>query len=311
MKSFRSSDRKGTAGIEFGADWYSEIMGKISDATDVVALLTLNSINRPWILYEAGVAKGKLDKQVFGVVVGVQLDQATQGPFAQFQNAGDDEDSLTKLVLQLIKRNSDAEPREEAVRRQVNAFRDVTSKLAVAKPESRENKAMDVDGNSVAKLFEEIKVMFRDLPDRLQGQLHESLGSRSRKRRRFHPMMLMEMMHHPAFEESPGGKAVAWLMVISAFKDDAPWLFELGLDVYHSLQRGDERLVVAAVENFETALTAIRRGPMKEFAIDSEVEMAVHELGRLAHLLLIHKTEPRRVGRRIKAQDDNSLSADS
>lgn len=81
--------------------------------------------------------------------------------------------------------------------------------------------------------------------------------------------------------------------------------------MYHSLQRGDERLVVAAVENFETALTAIRRGPMKEFAIDSEVEMAVHELGRLAHLLLIHKTEPRRVGRRIKAQDDNSLSADS
>ena len=77
-------------------------MGKISDATDVVALLTKNSINRPWILYEAGVAKGKLDKQVFGVVVGVQLDQATKGPFAQFQNSGDDEDSLTKLVLQLV-----------------------------------------------------------------------------------------------------------------------------------------------------------------------------------------------------------------
>ena len=101
-------------------------------------------------------------------------------------------------------------------------------------------------------------------------------------------------------------------MVISAFKDDAPWLFVLGLDVYHSLQRGDERLVVAAVENFETALSAIRRGPMKEFAIDSaEVDMAVHELGRLAHLLLIRKAEPRRIGRRVGGQEGKSVLPDS
>ena len=58
LKSFRSSDRKGTAGIEYGQEWYSAIMQKLDDATDVVALLTSRSINRPWILYETGVAKG-------------------------------------------------------------------------------------------------------------------------------------------------------------------------------------------------------------------------------------------------------------
>jgi hypothetical protein len=60
LKSFRSSDRKGTAGIEYGQEWYRAIMQKLDDATDVVALLTAHSLNRPWILYEAGVAKGKL-----------------------------------------------------------------------------------------------------------------------------------------------------------------------------------------------------------------------------------------------------------
>ncbi len=60
LKSFRSSDRKGTAGIEYGQEWFRAIMQKLDDATDVVALLTARSINRPWILYEAGVAKGKL-----------------------------------------------------------------------------------------------------------------------------------------------------------------------------------------------------------------------------------------------------------
>ncbi len=60
LKSFRSSDRKGTAGIEYGQEWYRAIMQKLDDASDVVALLTTHSVNRPWILYEAGVAKGKL-----------------------------------------------------------------------------------------------------------------------------------------------------------------------------------------------------------------------------------------------------------
>ena len=34
LKSFRSSDRKGTAGIEYGQEWYRAIMQKLDDATD-------------------------------------------------------------------------------------------------------------------------------------------------------------------------------------------------------------------------------------------------------------------------------------
>ena len=82
LKSFRSSDRKGTAGIEYGQEWYRAIMQKLDDATDVVALLTARSINRPWILYETGVAKGKLEAndRVFGIALGVPLDEAATGP---------------------------------------------------------------------------------------------------------------------------------------------------------------------------------------------------------------------------------------
>ncbi len=46
LKSFRSSDKKGTAGIEYGVEWYRAIMKKLDDATDVVALLTARSIDR-------------------------------------------------------------------------------------------------------------------------------------------------------------------------------------------------------------------------------------------------------------------------
>ena len=73
LKSFRSSDKKGGSGIEFGAEWYTAIMSQLDEATDVVALLTAQSIDRPWILYEAGVAKGKLETTVFGIALGVPL----------------------------------------------------------------------------------------------------------------------------------------------------------------------------------------------------------------------------------------------
>lgn len=40
LKSFRSSDKKGTEGIEFGDEWYKKLMGKLVSASDVVCQLT-------------------------------------------------------------------------------------------------------------------------------------------------------------------------------------------------------------------------------------------------------------------------------
>ena len=74
LKSFRSSDKTGSSGIAYGVEWYAAIMSKLEDATDVVALLTKNSIERPWILYEAGVAKGKLNRNVLGIALGIPLE---------------------------------------------------------------------------------------------------------------------------------------------------------------------------------------------------------------------------------------------
>src|SRR3982750_4681091 len=76
LKSFRSSDKKGTQGIEYGQEWYPAIMDKIDEASDVVCLLTRHSVDRPWILYEAGVAKGKLDKKVIGIALGIPFSSA-------------------------------------------------------------------------------------------------------------------------------------------------------------------------------------------------------------------------------------------
>ncbi len=258
LKSFRASDKKGNAGIEFGTEWYKEIMSQLGDATDVVALLTQHSLDRPWILYEAGVAKGKLDTNVLGVALGVPLERVSTGPFGQFQNCGDDEDSLTKLVIQLLNRNPDASPREEAVRMQVRVFLDQTKKLVA--PKGKTPPTPDTEETSSAKLFEEVKAMVRELPERVDERVR-AVGKKSYfRRRRLHPMMFEELLFHPRMRDSHHGPAAVWLLFISALKDDLPWLYELGLELYRALRTGDSRAISEARHDLISVLELTTRG---------------------------------------------------
>lgn len=260
LKSFRSSDRRGTAGIDYGKEWYNAVMEALGRATDVVALLTQHSIGRPWILFEAGVAKGirGSDSVVFGVTLGVPLEKAISGPFSVFQNSDDSEDRLTAVVMQLIRRVPNAEPREAAIRKRVQEFRQEVGDLL--KHPAKASTGDRVDETAVAKLFEEAKVLFRDLPQQVENKLREMGPGRRRRNRRFHPMMLEEMLHGPMAEEMHAGAALGWLVFISFLRDDAPWLYELGMDVYRALRSGDHKQLAAARREFRDAMHVLRRG---------------------------------------------------
>jgi len=264
LKSFRSSDRKGTAGIEYGQEWYSAIMQKLDDATDVVALLTARSVDRPWILYEAGVAKGKLsaNDRVFGIALGIPLDEAATGPFAQFQNSPDEEDAITTLVLQLIRRHPQAAPREEAVRRQVQTFREYIATLLKGRKKEALQPTARADETSVAKFYEEIKVLVGGVPDRVAGQLGvDPQTRRMRRRRRIHPGMLDDILHHPMWREEQGSDGVPILVMFSLFRDDFPWLYEIAAQLYRAIDEGDPRRIDRARRTLLNTIEITTRSP--------------------------------------------------
>jgi hypothetical protein len=291
LKSFRSSDRKGTAGIEYGQEWYRAIMQKLDDATDVVALLTNHSVNRPWILYEAGVAKGKLsaNDRVLGIALGVTLDEAATGPFAQFQNAPDEEDAITTLVIQLIRRHPQAAPRDAAVRLQVKAFRETVASLLKNRKKDAVQPIVKADETSVAKFFEEIKVMVGSVPERVAGQIGaDPQNRRMRRRKRFHPMMLEEILHNPMWRESSDVGGVPILVIFSLFREDFPWLYEIAAQLYRAIEEGDSRSIERARKNLISAVEMTTHGPFMHDIIsgpeDEEMLMflhhSVHEIDR-------------------------------
>lgn len=224
LESFRSSDKKGTQGIEYGTLWYDEIFKKLNEASDVVCLLTHHSVDRPWILYEAGIAIGKSGTPLIGVVLGIPLNKANNGPFAQFQNCSDDVDSLTKLVCELVRKIPNAKPIDEVIKGQVAQFLEKVKPILEKQNQTvaKNTETAVVEDTPVAKLFEEIKIMFKDLPSRIDRNI--SVNSVNRKFRKFHPMMLDEMLHMTK-DESFG-----FLMILSMFKNDLPWIYDIGVE---------------------------------------------------------------------------------
>jgi len=236
LKSFRSSDKKGNQGIEYGIEWYPEIMKKLEAASDVVCLLTPHSINRPWILFEAGVAKGKLNTPVQGIALGIPLAVAASGPFAQFQNLDDEIDSLTRLVIQLVGRIPGAEPDRDVVKMQVETFKQKVQSILEKQKQPQEILTNETqEETSVAKIFEEIKVMFKDLPGRIERRIDPESSANRKRMRRMHPRYMDEVLH---MTDSEYGGSLGPLIIASFFRDDFPWLYEVGSDVYRKLEGG-------------------------------------------------------------------------
>lgn len=241
LKSFRSSDKKENSGIEFGAEWYRAVMSRLDNATDVVALLTRQSTDRPWILYEAGVAKGKLNTNVLGIALGIPLATVSSGPFGQFQNCDGDENSLTTLVIQLLKRIPDASPREEAVRMQVSAFLEKVKSLLLVEGQTMPTSA--TDDTDIAKLFEEVKIMIHALPEGIDWRIRSVVNEPSRSGRRLilDLSAVEELLFNPSTKKSSQECAAAWLLFISILKDAMPWIYEVGLELYRALRTSDSR----------------------------------------------------------------------
>ncbi len=276
LKSFRSSDKKGTQGIEFGVEWYPEIIKNIQNATDVVCLLTPNSVDRPWILFEAGMAKGKLSTPILGIALGIPLTKASTGPFAQFQNCGDNVEALCKLIFQLVDRIPNSEPDNETIEFHVQKFKTKIDKIFKKRKEEPESEdIVTYDENASAKLFEEIKVMFQDLPSRIENNIRFDYKDK-RRRKRFHPMMMEELMH---MSKSP---KIGLLISLGMLREKFPWLYDYGLETIRSIESnvdpGDKLL---SIKEFEQMVKISTRHPMMTEYLkeDSEEEyMMMREL---------------------------------
>jgi hypothetical protein len=96
-----------TGDLKCGQEWYNRIMDRIVHSYAIVCLLTKNSVKKPWILFEAGLSKGKFpDRKIRGLSIDVKVKQ--NNPFHNFQLYNCEKEQVMELMKELISELTDS-----------------------------------------------------------------------------------------------------------------------------------------------------------------------------------------------------------
>lgn len=136
------------------------------------------------------------------------------------------------------------------------------------------------------RLLADIMAVVTELPSRIEERFSERIEPiRRRKFRRFHPMMIEEMVHM----SSRGSEDPIGILIIASFlREDAPWLYEVGVEAYRATKSGNFKASVEALKGFHRLVEHTLHGPfMEEFMMSSkETHMMMQELPRiLEHII--------------------------
>jgi hypothetical protein len=173
------------------------------------------------------------------------------------------------LDLKMLKESGN--PEERSLADVVEAISDL--RLAVDK------KLSSPDSVLSAKLLDEFKLVMENLLMRVESKLDPDY---KRRRRKLHPIILEEMMHGEIMREDVN---FSFLMMLSLFKEDFPWLYEIGIETYRDLKSAKTKVEKKKlVETFEKSLEMLGHPMMKEIYGKSEdVYMLAKELRHFLH----------------------------
>lgn len=137
--------------------------------------------------------------------------------------------------------------------------------------------------------------MLRSLPERLEDHFDLARGPR---RGRLHPMMVKEFMRI-GFRSSP---SLAILFIASFFRDSAPFVYELGVEVSRLAREGDSPELRGSVAEFRTAIGYATHHPLfrEAFSRNKEFYMLMEETEPILDRLLDSITTATQSGQRRK-----------
>jgi hypothetical protein len=192
------------------------------------------------------------------------------------------------LDLQFLRQSE--KPEERSLADLVAAVADLRGSLSIV--ESRVG-AKDEEG-----LLGEIQTGLRTLNSRLDESF-DGLRIPGLRRGRFHPMMFRELIHM----NSSISPAFGVLIMASLFRDNMPWLYEMGTEIYRTSKHGSSDELQAAVREFRHAVEFSVHGPMSRefFGRNKEMFMAMEELEpMLERALAMLGTEGKSSKRRLR-----------
>jgi len=256
-----------------GSRWSTEISKELEASQVGLICLTKDNLEAPWLMFEAGAISKNLDKaHVCPILFGVEPADI-KGPLTAFQSSRFEKTEIKKVVKMINGRLGDGGLSPTVLDSVFEKWwpdleKEVNSILSKA-PKAKKN-----GSRPERELLEEILELNRSFskkyhPSHSEERLAEEINlMRRRRMQRFHPMMFEELMH---IVGSKSNEPIAVLVIASIFRDDIPWLYELGVDAYRTAKSGSRKAAEEALRAFQRAIEFATHGPFVEkFMMDSE-----------------------------------------
>lgn len=273
------------ADIEAGERWAQSVATELVASNFGIICITSENITSPWVLFEAGALTKSLEtSRVIPLLLDLEFSDVS-GPLAQFQAKKLSRTGVGETIQSIQKVAADeAIPKDRAKQLFDALWSEFESKLEGIPDDAPAERHM----RPQHKILEELVSSVRALDSRMR-EVEDIVGGSPRrsKRHRFermHHMMFREMSHMMGRKSND---SIEILMLASMFKDDFPWLYEIGAEAYHAVKSG----CPDAGESFHSLRRATKflmhgKFPMEEFGLDPRmIDMGFHEMDRFASRL--------------------------
>lgn len=263
--------------IHAGKRWATEVAKELESTDFGVSCVTSENVGAPWLLFEAGaLTKSMEEGRVIPLLLDLEFREIT-GPWAIFQAKKVEREGLLQIIHSI---NSVAKPpsAEKIVNKRFdNSWPDLEKQIQ-AIPESS---VAAKHPRPQAEILEELVASVRSLDSRIREIPGESSKLSRHRRFRHHPMLFRELAH--MMGEGPRDP-IGILLFASLFRDELPWIYELGKDAYQAARGGSPEEAERALQRFRRAAEICSHGPfpMEEMGIDPRIlHMFEHEFDHL------------------------------
>ena len=272
--------------IAAGERWSQSVAKQLETSNFGVLCVTRENVAAPWILFEAGsLAKSLEGSRVIPVLLDLEFSEIS-GPLAQFQAKKADKDGLSEVVHG-VNHASDQPDSDERILQLFDAlWPKLETQIAAIPKHPGSTKPI----RPQHEILEELVASVRAVDARVREVEENVTANRPmrRGRHRFHPFMFRELHHMIGARP---GEPIGILMLASMLRDDAPWLYELGLEAYRAAKSGRREQARAAMKRFQRAAEFTLHGPfgVEEMGLDPRM---LHMIEREFDHLLIEDVAP-------------------
>lgn len=240
------------AEIQAGQRWSAEISKELEVSNFGIICVTPENLNAPWLLFEAGaLSKSMKEAKVVPLLLGLN-EGDVPFPLAQFQAKKVEKSGIRELIFDLNKdcnpplKDNNLEVSFEALWGNIEAKINLISKdVAKGKPSRNQG-----------EILEELVASVRNVEFGLrEGPFREP--SSSRRRKRFHPMMLFELVE--SFQDRPSDP-IFLLILAGMYREEMPWLAEILTESYREIRSGNSAQIEATSTRLRRLMKQMDRG---------------------------------------------------